>query len=199
MGGPTKKLRDEGFDNNTIVAFTTDNGAENFTWPRFSGTASRDEGPDRQHRFDPVFRSRADVQLARLQHLEARRARLHARACGGTRQRRGAGQRHRPRARAITIGPPGWVADAYGHAAHAQAPANFIAGAGDDRLRSLKSAGDDLALGEDITRRGGEATVAPPPARNFSSIKSVDTHKQETSLWASASISSVKTFVKSSP
>jgi len=28
-----KKLKDEGFDNNTIVAFTTDNGAENFTWP----------------------------------------------------------------------------------------------------------------------------------------------------------------------
>src|SRR5277367_1153130 len=28
-----KKLKDLGLDNNTIVVFTTDNGAENFTWP----------------------------------------------------------------------------------------------------------------------------------------------------------------------
>jgi arylsulfatase len=28
-----KKLKDDGFDNNTIVAFSTDNGAKNFTWP----------------------------------------------------------------------------------------------------------------------------------------------------------------------
>src|SRR3954454_19913570 len=33
VGAVMKKLTDEGFDNNTIVAFTTDNGAENFTWP----------------------------------------------------------------------------------------------------------------------------------------------------------------------
>jgi arylsulfatase len=33
VGAVMKKLKDEGFDNNTIVAFTTDNGAENFTWP----------------------------------------------------------------------------------------------------------------------------------------------------------------------
>ena len=33
VGTVMKKLKDEGFDNNTIVAFTTDNGAENFTWP----------------------------------------------------------------------------------------------------------------------------------------------------------------------
>src|SRR6266436_9805412 len=36
-------------------------------------------------------------QLARLHHLQARGARPHARAGGGTRQGRGAGQRHRPR------------------------------------------------------------------------------------------------------
>src|SRR5258707_2160856 len=28
-----KKLKDMGVDDNTIVVFTTDNGAENFTWP----------------------------------------------------------------------------------------------------------------------------------------------------------------------
>ncbi len=33
VGSVMKKLSDEGFDNNTIVVFTTDNGAENFTWP----------------------------------------------------------------------------------------------------------------------------------------------------------------------
>jgi len=33
VGSVMKKLKDEGFDDNTIVAFTTDNGAENFTWP----------------------------------------------------------------------------------------------------------------------------------------------------------------------
>src|SRR5215475_5135211 len=33
VGAVLKKLRDEGLENNTIVAFTTDNGAENFTWP----------------------------------------------------------------------------------------------------------------------------------------------------------------------
>jgi len=33
VGTVMKKLKDEGFDDNTIVAFTTDNGAENFTWP----------------------------------------------------------------------------------------------------------------------------------------------------------------------
>jgi arylsulfatase len=33
VGGVTQKLKDLGLDDNTIVVFTTDNGAENFTWP----------------------------------------------------------------------------------------------------------------------------------------------------------------------
>jgi arylsulfatase A-like enzyme len=33
VGGIMAKLKAEGLDDNTIVAFTTDNGAENFTWP----------------------------------------------------------------------------------------------------------------------------------------------------------------------
>ncbi len=33
IGLVMKKIKDLGIDNNTIVVFTTDNGAENFTWP----------------------------------------------------------------------------------------------------------------------------------------------------------------------
>ena len=33
VGAVMKKLKDNGLDDNTIVVFTTDNGAENFTWP----------------------------------------------------------------------------------------------------------------------------------------------------------------------
>ena len=33
VGAVMKKLEDDGLDDNTIIAFTTDNGAENFTWP----------------------------------------------------------------------------------------------------------------------------------------------------------------------
>ena len=33
VGAVMKKLKDDGLDDNTIVVFTTDNGAENFTWP----------------------------------------------------------------------------------------------------------------------------------------------------------------------
>jgi hypothetical protein len=33
VGAVMKKLSDEGLDSNTILAFSTDNGAENFTWP----------------------------------------------------------------------------------------------------------------------------------------------------------------------
>ena len=33
VGTVMKKLKDMGVDDNTIVVFTTDNGAENFTWP----------------------------------------------------------------------------------------------------------------------------------------------------------------------
>ncbi|WP_219061304.1 arylsulfatase [Pseudomonas sp. UMAB-08] len=33
VGDVLKKLKDMGLDDNTIVVFTTDNGAENFTWP----------------------------------------------------------------------------------------------------------------------------------------------------------------------
>jgi len=33
VGAVMKKLKDEGLDGNTIVAFSTDNGTENFTWP----------------------------------------------------------------------------------------------------------------------------------------------------------------------
>ena len=33
VGGVMQKLKDLGIDDNTIVVFTTDNGAENFTWP----------------------------------------------------------------------------------------------------------------------------------------------------------------------
>src|SRR5213592_4999521 len=33
IGSLMKKLKDMGVDDNTIVVFTTDNGAENFTWP----------------------------------------------------------------------------------------------------------------------------------------------------------------------
>jgi arylsulfatase len=33
VGSVMKYLKDNGLDSNTIVGFTTDNGAENFTWP----------------------------------------------------------------------------------------------------------------------------------------------------------------------
>jgi arylsulfatase A-like enzyme len=33
VGSVLQKLKDTGIENNTIVVFTTDNGAENFTWP----------------------------------------------------------------------------------------------------------------------------------------------------------------------
>jgi arylsulfatase len=33
VGSVMKYLKDNGFDDNTIVVFTTDNGTENFTWP----------------------------------------------------------------------------------------------------------------------------------------------------------------------
>ncbi len=33
VGAVMKYVKDNGLDNNTIIAFTTDNGAENFTWP----------------------------------------------------------------------------------------------------------------------------------------------------------------------
>jgi arylsulfatase A-like enzyme len=33
VGAMLKKLKDDGLEDNTIVVFTTDNGAENFTWP----------------------------------------------------------------------------------------------------------------------------------------------------------------------
>ncbi|HKQ89732.1 MAG TPA: arylsulfatase [Blastocatellia bacterium] len=33
VGGVMKKLKDLGIDDNTILVFSTDNGAENFTWP----------------------------------------------------------------------------------------------------------------------------------------------------------------------
>ena len=33
VGDLMKKLKDDGLDKNTIIVFTTDNGAENFTWP----------------------------------------------------------------------------------------------------------------------------------------------------------------------
>jgi arylsulfatase len=33
VGGVMQKLKDMGVDDNTVVVFTTDNGAENFTWP----------------------------------------------------------------------------------------------------------------------------------------------------------------------
>ncbi|HEY4433655.1 MAG TPA: arylsulfatase [Candidatus Cybelea sp.] len=33
VGGVLQKLKDEGLEGDTIVMFTTDNGAENFTWP----------------------------------------------------------------------------------------------------------------------------------------------------------------------
>jgi arylsulfatase A-like enzyme len=33
VGAIMKKLKDEKLDDNTIIVFTTDNGAENFTWP----------------------------------------------------------------------------------------------------------------------------------------------------------------------
>jgi arylsulfatase len=33
VGAVMKKLKDDGLDDNTVLVFTTDNGAENFTWP----------------------------------------------------------------------------------------------------------------------------------------------------------------------
>ena len=33
VGAVVQKIKDLGIDNNTIIGFTTDNGAENFTWP----------------------------------------------------------------------------------------------------------------------------------------------------------------------
>jgi hypothetical protein len=44
----------------------------------------------------------------------------------------------------------------------------------------------------------GTTATPTPVIEPFLKHQGVDTHKQETSLWASASISSVKIFVKSS-
>ena len=33
VGAVMQKIKDMGIDNNTIIVFTTDNGAEVFTWP----------------------------------------------------------------------------------------------------------------------------------------------------------------------
>src|SRR5262245_62513193 len=33
VGSVMKYVKDNGLDDNTIIGFTTDNGAENFTWP----------------------------------------------------------------------------------------------------------------------------------------------------------------------
>ena len=33
VGAVMQKLKDTGIENDTVIAFTTDNGAENFTWP----------------------------------------------------------------------------------------------------------------------------------------------------------------------
>jgi arylsulfatase A-like enzyme len=33
VGAVMQKVKDLGIDNDTIIGFTTDNGAENFTWP----------------------------------------------------------------------------------------------------------------------------------------------------------------------
>ena len=33
VGSVMKYLKDNGLENDTIIAFSTDNGAENFTWP----------------------------------------------------------------------------------------------------------------------------------------------------------------------
>src|SRR6185437_5929288 len=33
VGSVLQKVKDIGIDDNTIIVFTTDNGAENFTWP----------------------------------------------------------------------------------------------------------------------------------------------------------------------
>ena len=71
------------------------NGVFNVTHA-FLGRAARHQGAHRQHRLDPVVHARAHAELARLHHLEARRARLHPGARGRTRQGRRARQRDRP-------------------------------------------------------------------------------------------------------
>ena len=54
VGSVMKKLKDDGLDNNTIVVFTTDNGAENFTWPDafrwWQGNRARRRLPRAMHR-----------------------------------------------------------------------------------------------------------------------------------------------------
>ena len=47
VGSVLKKLKDDGLDEDTIVVFTTDNGAENFTWPgrRPNAVRGREKGP----------------------------------------------------------------------------------------------------------------------------------------------------------
>jgi len=39
VGSVMQHLKDKGLDNDTIVVFSTDNGAENFTWPHDLATA----------------------------------------------------------------------------------------------------------------------------------------------------------------
>ena len=41
VGSMMQKLKDHGVDENTILVFSTDNGAENFTWPELTGDVRR--------------------------------------------------------------------------------------------------------------------------------------------------------------
>ena len=106
VGAVMKYVKDNGLDDNTIIAFSTDNGAENFTWPdggqhavrRRQGNGPRGrvprsghdpvagQDPGRQDRERHRVRPRLvpDVRLARRQPEHHRRSSLKGKAIGGT-------------------------------------------------------------------------------------------------------------------
>ena len=73
VGAVMQKLKDSGVDNNTIVVFTTDNGAENFTWPDggktpFAGGKGRSSKAASGYRHDPLARPRAGRKSGERHH-----------------------------------------------------------------------------------------------------------------------------------
>ena len=89
VGQLLDKLKELGIEDNTIVMYSTDNGAETFSWPDGGTTMFRGEKNTQLGRRLP--RARADPlarrHQARHDHQRHRRARGHAADAAGRRRR----------------------------------------------------------------------------------------------------------------
>ena len=170
VGSVMKYLKDNGLDNNTIIAFSSDNGAENFTWPDGGQTpfaGGKGTGIEGGFRAPMIIRWPGTIPAGKVENSDHLRARLvpDLRRGGRQSQHRRRAQEGQANRRPHVQGRTS-TATTRRTSSPARARRSATRYGTSLKLRSLLRASATSSIGSPISRPGGSATRSRSTGRS---------------------------------